>query len=146
MKKSIQLFLATVSLLTASVAFADTGVVSCKTKVTYNDGSQENFRTFVNVHAAPNWEDDGFHFEGSRVNKFPSDSARALSTYAHIQDDVLRINYRGLSKNNVSSWSAGSEYYFEFKIGKDGKTAELIESSSTSDRITIDIESCRVSL
>ena len=146
MKKSLQLFIATASLLTASLAFADTGVVSCKTNVTYSDGTQENFRTFVNVHQSPNWKDNGFHFEGSRRNKFPSDSSRALSTYAHVQDDTLIINYRGLSKNNDSSWRAGSEYYFEFKIDKNGKTVELIETSSTSDQITIEIESCKVSL
>ena len=146
MRKSLKIILATASLLTTSLVFADTGVVSCNTKVTYNDGSQENFRTYVNVHQSPNWEDNGHHYEGSKKNKFPSDSARALSAYAHVQNDTLKINYRGLSKIDKYTWAAGSEYYFEFKLGKNGNTVELIESTSSSDRIVIEIESCKVSL
>jgi len=146
MNRTIRLFIFTTTLLATSLSFADTGLVSCKTIVTYSDGTQENFRTYVNVEKESNWDDSGFHFEGSRINKFPSDSGRALDAIANVEDDELRIVYRGLMKRGGFNWIAGSEYEFNFKLDHNGKTTQLIDSSSTSNHIAIKIESCKMTI
>ncbi len=142
MNRIIRSFIFTVTLLASSLSFADTGLVSCKTKVTFNDGTQENFRTYVNVKKKSNWDGSGFHFAGNRMNKFPSDSSSALFAMAHVQNDKLRIVYMGMNQLRDTSWAGGSEYVFNFKLNSNGKTIELLDSSATSDHISVKIESC----
>jgi hypothetical protein len=146
MNSAIRLFIFTTTLLATSLSFADTGLVSCKTNVTYSDGSQENFRTYVNVHKSINWDQSGYHYEGNRMNKFPSDSGRALFAMANVENDLLRIVYRGMTKLRDTSWAGGSEYEFYFKLDHTGKTVQLVDSSSSSDHIAIKIESCRTTI